>query len=212
MKIVIQAVPCRRTMVDKLVGRLVDQGQTPEVFYDEGYNGPLWSMERIFEKYAGSGGILVLQDDTILPKWFMREFEASKIDGEVMSLFRGITTQQKELYDQGFSYATIPAVWGLANYYPDDFIVSYLMWTKDNPNRGRRHPTCSKIGDDLAIGQFMKQSKRIAYVTLPNLVNHQEAPSTVGNPRTVKGINRLSSLYGEGLLRPWDKTKVTKFK
>lgn len=212
MNIVIQAVKCRKTLVEKLVERIEAQGSKAEVFYDEKYNGPLWSMERIFEKYVGDGGILMLQDDTILPKWFMREFQASKIDGEVMSYFRGITNQQRELYDQGYSYATCDGVWGLANYYTDEFVSNYLKWIPDNVDRGKRFPDSKKLADDIAISRFMKFSKIRAYLTLPNLVNHQEAPSTVGNPRTVKGINRLSSLYGESLLRSWDKTKVAKLK
>lgn len=209
MKIAIQAVPCRRSMVEMLVKRLPEG---VEVFYDEKYRGPLWSLERIFELHGDNDGLLVLQDDTIVPKWFMREFEASLIDGEVMSYFRGITTQQRELYDQGFSYATCAGVWGLANYYPTSFVKHYLEWAANNPNRGKRNDSSTKLADDLSISACLKEMKKKAYLTLPNLVNHQEAPSTMGNPRTVKGINRLSSLYGESLLRGWDKTKIGKLK
>jgi hypothetical protein len=202
MKIAIQAVPCRKSMVENLLTRLPSG---VEVCYDTEYRGALWSFETIL-KNSGGQDVLMMQDDTIVPRWFMREFEASLIKGEVMSYFMGISKAQGRLYEEGYSYAKTQNIWGLSNYYPADFIEYYLAWADKTPDRAGG----GKGADDVSVRSCLKSCKRFAYLTLPNILNHQESPSTMGNPCRIGGVSRLSSLYGEKLLRAWDKTKIGK--
>lgn len=212
MKVAIQTVPARAAMAAVMMLRL--PGDT-KPYVDTTMRGSLWNMERILAD--SPDGVLILQDDVALPAWFMGQALESLIDGEVMSFFIGMSEEPRRLYDEGFSYARTQNVWGQANYYPPDFVAAYLEWAArqqpispcgmDSPSPFRKWS-----GDDSSICACLRHLKRYAYLTLPNLVNHQEVPSVLGHPRTVRGIRRISSVFGESLLRPWDKTKIGKLK
>lgn len=183
------------------------------VYEDTEYRGAIWNMERIFTDYPE--GVLRLEEDIIVPPWFLEEAEKSMIPDENMSFFIAMNPWAREAYDAGFSYArVVRQVWGQANYHPAWAIKGYMKWAADQPAsvaeghfRGWDKPTPNNA--DNAFRNWLKTTGRSFYLTLPNLVNHRLEKSVVGNARRSKGMSWVSYVYGKSLLRPWNKDAIT---
>lgn len=207
--VAIQAVPQRKAWVEGMIEQL----GTGAPYYDTEFFGPLWSMERILKDFTQTG-VLVLQDDVVLPPWFAEEFGKAWLGKEHgMTLFAGMSRRKKmlPLYERGDSYQRVTDIWGPANYYPASLIQGYFEWTKgvEAPKRGEPEVGGRRFRqDDNSMGLFLRQTKRAMWLTLPNLVNHRNTKSTLGNPRSVGGYQWVSGLFGKDLLRQWKKDLI----
>jgi hypothetical protein len=209
MKIAIMAVPERASYVADIKRRLPDA----VVYEDTRHQGALISMEKILADHVSSG-VLILQDDVVVPCWFLDELGKAWISDRHMSFFYR-SPKQVPLYERGYSYVSVRKPWGQANYFPAEFIRAYLEWTKIGPEivqRGGVRDTKKRYvdWDDGSVWKFMQHSKRLALLTLPNLVNHRNVKSSQGHSRSLKQEHAwVSPVFGKGLLRPWNKTVVT---
>lgn len=214
MKVAIQCVPSREFVVEKLLKNLPSD---TKVYSDTEYRGSVWNMERIINDHPE--GVLVVQDDLVMGEWFMEEVQKSLIEGEVMSFFLAITPRLKKLYDEGYSYAKMREIWSQCSYLPPSFIQQYVKWSAGQPpiaKRGDKEAVAMGhrkfSADDTCLRMCLKANNRWAYLTLPNLVNHQcEIPSELGHQSTTKGIPRVSFLYGKKFLRTWNKEAIVKY-
>ena len=212
MKVAIQCVPSRKYVVDVMLKHLPSD---TVVYYDTEYMGSLWNMERILKD--STSGVLMLQDDLVLANWFMEEVEKSILEDSVMTYFLGMSTKVKDWYNAGFSYVRMRKVWGQATYFPPSFISQYIEWASNQPPIAKKGESAEVFhrkfsADDTSIQECLRVYSRYAYLTLPNLVNHQsDIPSELGHPRTVKGIQRMSTIYGKKFLRAWNKEAIVKY-
>jgi hypothetical protein len=206
MKIAIQTVEERLPMAEQLAKQVCGV-----IHVDRLRRGPLWSMEQIMRAYARSG-VLILQDDVLVEPWFLEQVEAAMLPVPTMTFFIGMSKYPKRLYEQGYSYVWVDTVWGQANWYTPEFIASYLNWSLKLPQTylgEKRVPGVRPYWDDGSINKFLKAAGIKSCMTLPHLCQHREEPSTVGNPTRPMGKPRVSDVFGEQFLRPWNKSKVT---
>ena len=214
VEVAIMTVGGRETLTHQIMSKL----HVPAaLFLDEDRHGSLWNMERIMRQFLKTkkDGLLILQDDCALPSWFEREFSLSIIPESAMTFFMGMSSEPKELYDAGYSYAKTQNIWGQANYYPRQFVLDYLKWSKDQHPYTKKGDRAIKgvrkySGDDTSICMYLRQAKQYSLMTLPHLVNHLEVKSSLGHPMTVRGVRRVSSVFGWSFLRKWDKDKIGK--
>ncbi len=203
---VIQTVPSRSIMIPSLVERL--KGLNPYVSTDPDYLGTHWHLTKIMKE--NRDGVLIIQDDVIIPTWFREELDKAMVPDRCMIFLIGLTDKQRQLYDEGFCYAETQRLWCPANYYTGKFIEEYLEWATDEnlyqPEKGR-----ITRADDYGLQKFLKQTGKSFLLTLPNLCNHNnQIPSTLGHPKSIKGKARVSSLFSKDLLRRWDHAKIGK--
>lgn len=210
--IAIQTVPGREILLRYLRGRL------PQalIYSDTDRRGPLWNMERIMLAHSRSG-VLILQDDVIVPDWFTTEFTRCWMPDRCMTFFMGISEEPLRLWNEGYSYVETQNIWGQANWYPSKFLEEYLPWSAAEatpvckgvtPPRGVRRYS----GDDTSICMYLRHTRQYSVMTLPHLVDHQEVHSTLGHPSTVRGKARVSNVFGEQYLREWDRTKIARMR
>lgn len=185
-----------------------------KVYVDAERRGCLWNMERIMRDNADTG-VLILQDDLVIPPYFEAEFLKAWMPEQVMTFFIGMADWPRGLWEKGYTYAAVKNIWGQANWYPPAVVKRYLDWSSRaapplppgaKPVKGVRNAT----GDDTSITMFLRSTRTFSIMTLPHLVDHKEVKSTMGHPATIRGIKRVSMLFGEQYLRPWDKTRVAK--
>jgi hypothetical protein len=209
MKIAILAVPARLALVD---------GQLPylpnaKVWVDTDYNGVLWNSERVFaDGVTDPEGLLLIQDDAVVPCWFMEEFEKSKIQNRPMSYFY-FGKSLAALYRQGICYVQTNNITGQANYYPQWFLRSYFEWIKLVPpamlrsgqkmSKEEHYRNWSTM--DISINLCLRWLRQFSFLTVPNLVDHRRTSSTLGH-NWMNG--RVSFCFGKSLLRKWDASAI----
>ena len=82
MKIAIASVPSRRGYVDSV---LLRRFPNAVVYEDTEGRGNLWQRWRILKD--SPDGVLYVEDDAIIPPWFLEQQALSSIEGEAMSYF-----------------------------------------------------------------------------------------------------------------------------
>lgn len=209
--IVVQTVPSREFMIGALLAKLEQNGLPVEVSCDPDYRGTQWHLQKIMKEHPE--GVLILQDDVIVADWFREELDKAMVEDKPMSLFLGMTKKLLELHKAGYHYGLTQNMWGQANYYPKWFIADYLEWaTPENlwdEKKGR-----VTLADDHGLCKFCREKDYSFWVTIPNLVEHNHhLPSTLGHPKTVRGLPRVSALFGKKYLpERWDAALVANIK
>lgn len=199
-------------------------GGEVEAYYDNEYNGPLWSMERIFEIYGLKGeGVLILQDDAVVVPNFREEVEASMVKGECMTYYRHWRNDYAhKQYNKGCHYIKTRFISGVGNYMTRPYIERYMEWAKSNAERGAFESNPSKKGDDVAMSEYNRETNSFFWLTLPNLANHQQVDSILKHPwrmgarsskeGSMASTVRCSNLYGKKYTREgvgrWDPNRV----
>ena len=184
------------------------------VAVDEARLGSLWNMDRVMRANVGAG-VLILQDDLVVPPWFEAEFLKAWMPEEPMTFFVGMSEEPKWLWEKGYSYAATRNIWGQANWYPASFLKKYLFWSERAvpplpPGSRQVKGVRNSTGDDTSVTMYLKKSGEFMLMTLPHLIDHMEVKSTMGHPSTVRGVRRVSTVFGEQYLRPWNKSKIAR--
>lgn len=204
MKIVIQAVPERKQLVEGLLGFLPDA----EVYYDEKHEGCHPSRVHILRN--NPQGVLILQDDVVITPWFLEEAQKAVRLDDLTSFCLCTNPWTMDAYQQGFSYVrTKCLLWGQAIWMPAKMIREYLKWLSSESYltalAAREEGVRSSLRmfsrgvqmDDQTIRRFLQESQWWNYVTLPNLVNHRFVASTLGHTGALRNGAWVSHVFGK---------------
>lgn len=207
----IQAVPSRMAGVERLMAAMEEAGLPCTVFMDTNRLGPLASMEfAVTQALRDCRHLVLIQDDTILAPWSLWEMQRAIVGDRVTSFFR--YTHKKDARDahaEGVNYLEVREISGLANYYPASTMAEYLAWSRVNPGRGGD----TGVGDDVSWKNFFTATGQLALLTIPDLVQHDNVPSTLNTRFRYGRVTRDAALFGEQFLPShWDQKSLRRGK
>ena len=169
----------RQRCLSQLTKNLYLQGaskhwQSLTVMNDFEKRGVWWNAKRCWESGLATKNThhLVLQDDVIVCK----DFVTGVLDviyafpNEIISLF----SIPRKKFDGSCRWGISEGVWGLGVVMPRNVLEKFLIWEKENIKPEFKH-------DDSRISLFCVKNKRTVKVPFPNLIDHQDVKSIVGN-------------------------------
>ncbi len=197
------AVPPRMEQVHIMENELRRQG-FPEinVHCDNNWDGQWVNVKRALRGASREMEYnLVLQDDALIPRTFainlqaaMRQLPALK--PSLASLFYTKGKGYFEAAQKGISWYASNNLWGLAILYPLSLIDEVIEW-------GDTYGDPEWQGYDLRIAGWQIFTNRLAYTTIPCLVEHSDGKSVVGHASKSK-----AGVFIGDRIKQWDKSFV----
>ena len=170
----------RRISLERIIQRLqpqkiVDHWRDFCVMSDMYKRGPWWNAKRCWEHAATQQTThhLLLQDDIEVCKDFVTGvFDVIKVfPNDVLSLFHG----PRKNFDGSCRWGiTNTGPWGQAIVMPTPLISKFLIWQDAHVDKRLKH-------DDSRLALFLYKTKRRTMVPFPNLIDHCQLKSVVGN-------------------------------
>lgn len=196
VSLAIMADPRRRTSTEKLYAKLVDQGLTPKVVYDENHDGEWVTCIRAIKEYGKNAQYhVILQDDAIISENFRVNLEnAIKHSPEetLISLYLGQTRPYPEksrlVYRDGKDSSWIKLstlYWGVGFAMPTKHIEPFL----EQSARDSHHML------DRRIGRFYQRNDLDVLYTNPSIVDHDYKLGTLIKHNYVDDKPRIAYNY-----------------
>jgi len=184
----------RRIAIERLIQNLqpqkiVDHWRDFRVMGDMYKRGPWWNAKRCWEFGASQSTThhMLLQDDIKICKDFVTGvFDLIKVfPNDVMSLFHG----PRKAFDNSRRWGvTNTGPWGQAIIMPNKLITEFLVWQAEHVKPTFKH-------DDSRLALFLHKTGKRTMVPFPNLVDHEELKSVLGNSWSQPRIS--SNFLGE---------------
>ncbi|MAF42997.1 MAG: hypothetical protein CMI54_02335 [Parcubacteria group bacterium] len=179
----------RRESVERMVKKigvtnLRDHWADFEIFGDFYARGIWWNAKRAWQ-WGASHRVnthhMVIQDDLILCDNFAEAVVSvvGEVPDKMVSLFYG---PRKGFKDNSGRWGVAESPWGQAIVMPKKMVQDFLAWDAKNIK-----PTLKY--DDARIALFCVKNSIHCHVPFPNLVNHLDDTSTVGNCRNGRRVS-----------------------